>query len=143
EQSGGSLNLMTERNVDRQIGDTLLPASMVNNCVNPFYIILLTPFFAMMWDFLSKYKIEPNTPVKFGIAFLLLGAGYCFFVWGGKAGEANGFMPIWYFMLAYFLITAGELFLSPIGLSMVSKLSPVHMVGFTMGVWFLASGLGQ
>ena len=143
EQSGGSLNLMAERNVNMKVGATILPSAMVNNSVNPFYIIFLTPLFALMWDLLAKYKIEPNTPVKFGISFLLVAGGYYAFVLGGVVGASTGLMPLFYFMVGYFLITAGELFLSPIGLSMVTKLSPLHMLGFMMGVWFLASAYGH
>lgn len=143
EQSGGSLNLMAERNVNMQVGATLLPSAMVNNSINPFYIIFITPLFALMWDLLAKYKIEPNTPLKFGIAFLLLGAGYYVFVFGGKVGVASGYMPLVYFFLGYLCITCGELFLSPIGLSMITKLSPLQMVGYMFGVWFLASAFGH
>lgn len=143
EQSGGSLNLMAERNVDMHVFGHLLPSAMVNNAVNPFYIMLLTPFFAMMWDFLTSRHIEPNTPLKFGLAFLFLGGGYYLFVMGGTAGSATGYMPLIYFMLGYLVITTGELFLSPIGLSMITKLSPLQMVGFMMGLWFLASAFGQ
>lgn len=143
EQSGGALNLMAERNVNMQVGQTLLPSAMVNNSVNPFYIILLTPLFAIMWELLIKNKIEPSTPMKFGLAFLLLGCGYYVFTMGGKAGAATGLMPLWFFLLGYLFITSGELFLSPIGLSMVTKLSPGQMVGYMMGVWFLASAFGH
>ncbi|MCW5908202.1 MAG: peptide MFS transporter [Chitinophagales bacterium] len=143
EQSGGSLNLMAERNVDMRIGETLLPSAMVNNSVNPFYIIFLTPLFALMWDWLIRNNIEPTTPMKFGFAFVLLGAGYFVFTLGGKAGALTGLMPLWFFLLGYLLITSGELFLSPIGLSMVTKLSPAQMVGYMMGVWFLASAFGH
>src|SRR5687768_8171224 len=125
EQSGGSLNLMAERNVDMKVGTTILPSAMVNNSINPFYIIFLTPIFAVMWDVLAKYKIEPNTPMKFGIAFLLLAGGYLIFVMGGTVAGTTGLMPMIYFMLGYLLITSGELFLSPIGLSMVTKLAPM------------------
>lgn len=143
EQSGGSLNLMAEHNVNMMVGGTLLPSAMVNNSVNPFYIVLLTPLFAMMWELLIKYKLEPSTPMKFGISFLLLGAGYYMFMAGGKVGAATGLMPLAYFLLGYLLITSGELFLSPIGLSMVTKLSPTQIVGYMMGVWFLASAFGH
>lgn len=143
EQSGGSLNLMAERNVDMKVGATILPSAMVNNSINPFYIIFLTPLFALMWSFMAKRKIEPNTPMKFGIAFLLLAIGYFVFVMGGKVGAATGMMPLVYFMFGYFFITSGELFLSPIGLSMVTKLTPLQMVGFMMGVWFLATAFGH
>ena len=96
-----------------------------------------------MWGFLSRRRIEPSSPVKFGIAFLLLGAGYYLFLSGGKAGIETGLMPLWFFLAGYFCITAGELFLSPIGLSMISKLSPAKLVGLMMGVWFLASAFGH
>jgi POT family proton-dependent oligopeptide transporter len=143
EQSGGSLNLMALRNVDMHVGGNLLPSAMVNNSINPFYIILLSPLFAVMWKFLNRNNVEPNTPLKFGIAFVLLGIGYYVFTIGGKAGAASGFMPLIYFAAGYLLITSGELFLSPIGLSMVTKLSPSQMVGYMMGVWFLASAFGH
>jgi POT family proton-dependent oligopeptide transporter len=143
EQSGGSLNLMALRNVDMHVGGNLLPSAMVNNSINPFYIILLSPLLAVMWKFLNRNNVEPNTPLKFGIAFVLLGIGYYVFTIGGKAGAASGFMPLIYFAAGYLLITSGELFLSPIGLSMVTKLSPSQMVGYMMGVWFLASAFGH
>ncbi len=143
EQSGGSLNLMAERNVDMHVFGHELPSASVNNATNPFYIIFLTPLFAAMWTFLTRRNIEPNTPVKFGLAFLFVGAGYFTFYLGGQVGQATGFMPIAYFLLAYLIITTGELFLSPIGLSMITKLSPTQMVGFMMGMWFLATAFGQ
>ena len=143
EQSGGSLNLMAERNVDMTVFGHKLSSAMVNNAVNPFYIIFLTPLFAMMWTFMTKKKIEPSTPMKFGLAFIFLGAGYYIFFLGGAVGKATGMMPMIYFLLAYLVITTGELFLSPIGLSMITKLSPKQMVGFMMGLWFLASAFGQ
>ena len=143
EQSGGSLNLMSERNVDMRVFGHELPSAMINNAVNPFYIIFLTPLFAMMWTFMTRKKIEPSTPMKFGLAFLFLGAGYYLFYLGGIVGKETGLMPMIYFLLAYFVITTGELFLSPIGLSMITKLSPKQMVGFMMGMWFLASAFGQ
>ena len=81
--------------------------------------------------------------MKFGLAFLFLGAGYYLFVLGGVVGVVTGYMPLLYFMLGYLVITTGELFLSPIGLSMITKLTPAQMVGFMMGLWFLASAFGQ
>lgn len=143
EQAGGSLNLMAERNVDMTVSGTTLSSAMVNNSINPFYIIFLTPIFAILWNWLDKKNIKPNDPVKFGLAFLLLAAGYYVFVIGGNVGISTGYMPLTYFALGYFFITCGELFLSPIGLSMVTKLSPGKIVGFMMGTWFLASGLGH
>jgi len=122
---------------------TTLSSAMVNNSINPFYIIFLTPLFAMMWNWLDRKKLKPNDPVKFGLSFLLLGLGYYIFVLGGKKGAETGYMPLSFFAIGYFFYTCGELFISPIGLSMITKLSPAKIVGFMMGTWFLASGLGH
>jgi len=119
-----------------------LSSAMVNNSLNPFYIILLSPLFAFMWDWLQRRNLKPSDPVKFAIAFLLLGIGYLIFYLGGGVAQ-YGLMPLLYFCVAYLFITLGELFLSPIGLSMVTKLSPVKMVGFMMGAWFFASAYGH
>lgn len=143
EQSGGSLNLMAERNVDMTIMGYPLSSAMVNNSINPFYIILLSPLFAILWKKMDEHNIKPSDPVKFGLAFLLLGIGYYIFVAGGKSGAESGMMPLAYFAAGYFFITTGELFLSPVGLSMVTKLSPAKIVGFMMGTWFLASAFGH
>jgi POT family proton-dependent oligopeptide transporter len=143
EQSGGMLNLVADRNVDMKVGDTTLQSAMVNNALNPFFIILLTPIFAWMWGSLGRRNWLPAAPVKFGIAFLLMGLGYWVFLMGGKSGAASGMMPLIFFVAGYFFMTASELFLSPIGLSMVSKLSPGRMVGLMMGMWFLASAFGH
>ena len=122
---------------------TTLSSAMVNNSINPFYIIFLTPLFAMFWNWLDKKSLKPNDPIKFGLSFLLLALGYYIFVLGGKKGAATGYMPLTYFALGYLFYTCGELFISPIGLSMITKLSPAKIVGFMMGTWFLASGLGH
>lgn len=143
EQSGGSLNLMAERNVDMTVFGYKLSSAMVNNSINPFYIILISPLFAIMWRKLDEKNLKPSDPVKFGLAFLLLGIGYYIFVAGGKLGATTGNMPLTYFAAGYFFITCGELFLSPIGLSMITKLSPAKIVGFMMGTWFLASAFGH
>ena len=99
----------------------------------------------MFWTYADKNFSFMNIPVKFGLAFVLVALGYYVFFMGGVSGQENqsGLMPLYYFMMAYFFITLGELFISPIGLSMITKLSPVNMVGFMMGVWFLASALGH
>lgn len=145
EQAGGSLNLMAERNVDFKLGATQLSSAMMNNSVNPFYIIFLTPLLGMFWTYADKNFKFINIPIKFGFSFILVALGYYVFFLGGVTGMSNqsGLMPLYYFMLAYFFITLGELFISPIGLSMITKLSPANMVGFMMGIWFLASALGH
>lgn len=142
EQGGGSLNLFTERNVDLKVFDFELSSAAVNNGINPLYIILLSPLFAWLWTSLSSRRLEPNTPMKFAISFIFLAAGFYTFVIGGKASP-DGIVSIWYFALGYFLLSIGELCLSPVGLSMVTKLSPAKLVGLMMGAWFLASAMGQ
>jgi POT family proton-dependent oligopeptide transporter len=143
EQAGGALNLMAERNVDMTIGTTTLSSAMINNSINPFYIIFLTPIFALMWNWLDVKNLKPNDPLKFGLSFVFLAIGYFAFVYGGIQGKSSGYMPLFYFALGYLFITIGELFISPIGLSMITKLSPTRIVGFMMGTWFLASAMGH
>lgn len=138
EQGGGSLNLYTERNVNT-LG---LGAAALNNSINPFYIILLSFPFAWMWYNLAKKDKEPSDPMKFSLAFLQLGLGFFIFVIGAKLAF-NGTVSFFWYALGYLLLTTGELCLSPIGLSMITKLSPPKFTGMMMGFWFLASALGQ
>ena len=138
EQGGGSLNLYTERNVNT-FG---LPAAAVNNFINPFYIILLSFPFAWLWLKLGKSGKEPSTPMKFMLSFLQLGFGFFIFVVGAKLA-LNGQVSFFWYALGYLLLTTGELCISPIGLSMITKLSPTKYTGMMMGFWFLASALGQ
>lgn len=138
EQSGGSLNLYASRNVEM----FNLSSAAINNAVNPFFILVLTfPVAYIMLNLASKNK-EPSTPSKFALSFLFLGLGYCWFYFGGIITD-TGKISLIYFVLAYMFITTGELFLSPIGLSMVTKLSPEKFTGMMMGYWFLASAMGQ
>ncbi|MBX7224868.1 MAG: peptide MFS transporter [Chitinophagales bacterium] len=139
EQGGGSLNLFAARNVN-MLG---MSSAAINNFINPFYIILLGFPMAALWMYLSKIKKEPSTPLKFSISFLLLGIGFYIFVVGGMMAKNTGMVSLFYFAAGYFLITVGELCISPIGLSMTTKLSPSKFGGFMMGYWFLASAMGQ
>lgn len=142
EQGGGSLNLYTERNVNLNIlGVQFNPAS-VNNTLNPLLVILLSPIFALLWPALERKKLNPSTPLKFVFGLVLLSLGFYTFVIGGTQAQA-GIVPIAYFVLGYLFLSAGELCLSPIGLSMVTNLSPARLVGMMMGAWFLASAMGQ
>jgi POT family proton-dependent oligopeptide transporter len=139
EQGGGSLNLFTERNVNT-FG---MPAAAINNFINPFYIILLSFPFAWMWLWLSNKNKEPSTSMKFSISFFQLGLGFLLFVVGAKLALADGHVSFFWYALGYLLLTTGELCISPIGLSMITKLSPTKYTGMMMGFWFLASALGQ
>ena len=138
EQGGGSLNLYTERNVNT-FG---FPAASINNFINPFYIILLSFPFAWWWLWLSQRDKEPSTPMKFSLSFFQLGLGFLLFVVGAKLA-LNGRVDFHWYALGYLLLTTGELCISPIGLSMITKLSPPKFTGMMMGFWFLASALGQ
>ncbi|MCC6582705.1 MAG: peptide MFS transporter [Chitinophagales bacterium] len=138
EQGGGSLNLYTERNVNT-FG---MPAAAINNFINPFYIILLSFPFAWMWLKLANMDKEPSTPMKFTLSFLQLGLGFFLFVVGAKLA-LNGQVSFFWYAFGYLLLTTGELCISPIGLSMITKLSPPKFTGMMMGFWFLASALGQ
>src|SRR5699024_9364964 len=107
--------------------------------LNVFFISTLAIPFARLWVWLDKKKLNPNTSYKFAYALMLVGLGFGALVLGGKlSGDAGKVAAIW-LVLAYFFHTCGELSLSPIGLSVVTKLSPQKIVGFMMGVWFLAT----
>ena len=142
EQGGGSLNLYTERNVDLNIAGVEFNPASVNNTLNPLLVILLSPLFAYLWPALQRQRLNPSTPLKFVFGLFLLGLGFYTFVWGGQNAQ-SGIVPLGYFVLGYLFLSAGELCLSPIGLSMVTNLSPARLVGMMMGAWFLASAMGQ
>ena len=138
EQAGSSLNLFTDRSVDRVVFGYEIPASVFQS-LNAFFIFTLAPFFSMMWIWLARNGWEPNTPAKFALGILQVGLGFLVLVLGASmAGEGN-LTPLVWIVMIYLLHTMGELCLSPVGLSMVTKLSVTRVVGMMMGVWFLAS----
>lgn len=143
EQGGGALNLYALRNVDMNLFGIDLPSTAVNNFINPAFIVIFGVLFTWIWKVLGERNLEPSTPLKFGLGLIQLGLGFYVFVIGGQMAGDNGLVSLAYFALGYLLLSTGELCISPIGLSMVTKLSPLKIVGFVMGVWFLASGLGQ
>ncbi|MDP5106591.1 MAG: hypothetical protein NWQ31_10540 [Polaribacter sp.] len=103
-----------------------------------FIIILAIPI-SLLWGYLSKRKMNPRTPYKFGLGLLLAGLSfYILSISGGSANE-NGMVPFYYLFAMYFIISVGELFMSPVGLSKITDLSPKNIVSFMMGVWFLSS----
>lgn len=138
EQAGSSMSLFADRIVDRQIGGTTIAASQLQS-VNPAFIILLAPVFARLWLKLAGWGREPSTSLKFALALLQVGAGFIALVIGIQQVSAQGSVALGWLILAYFLHTTGELCLSPVGLSMVTRLSVPRVVGLMMGVWFLAS----
>lgn len=137
EQAYTSLNLFADRVMDRSIGESTVPTAWYLS-LNAMFIVMFAPIFAWIWVTLGKKKLNPNAAVKFGLALLFVGLGFGALVMGIKVSEVGKVSMIW-LILAYLLHTWGELCLSPVGLSYVTKLSPVKMVGFMMGVWFLAT----
>lgn len=144
EQAGGSLSLFAANNLDDKIlGSITLDPNGVNNAANSLFVILFAPLIGLIWIWMAKRKIEPNTVVKFGLGFLFLGiAFYAFYACRFFATDL-GIASLDVFTVAYFVVTLGELCLSPIGLSIMTKLSPTRLQGLMMGMWFLASAYGQ
>ncbi len=144
EQSGGSLSLFAANNLDdKLLGTFTLSTNGVNNAANSLFVIIFAPIVGLVWLGLAKKKIEPNTVVKFGMGFLFLALAFYTFYSTRFFLNAAGKASLDVFTLAYLIITFGELCLSPIGLSIMTKLSPARLQGVMMGMWFLASAYGQ
>ena len=143
EQSGGSLSLFALNNLqDNLVGVTIDP-NVVNNTSNSVFVIVFSALIGLVWLWMAKRKIEPNTIIKFGLGFLFLALAFYVFYATRFFTDVNGKTSLNVFTLAYFIITLGELCLSPIGLSIMTKLAPKHLWGVMMGMWFLASAYGQ
>ncbi len=147
ELAGSAVNLFADQKVDRTItwfGKAIeLKASLLTASINPAYIILLGIPFAKLWVWLNRKSMEPSSPLKFGLGLIQLGAGFFAFYMGGLQAGENGRCSLIWLCLGFFLHTTGELCLSPVGLSTITKLSPARLVSTFMGVWFLASALGN
>ncbi|MFT9099944.1 MAG: oligopeptide:H+ symporter [Zymomonas mobilis subsp. pomaceae] len=141
EQAGSSLNMFTDRYTDRHIFGIEIATSMFQS-LNSIYIILLAPLAAMLWTFLGKYNREPSTFFKFGLGLIGLGTGFLVLVAGSYAAK-QGFVPVLFIFLIYLCHTIGELCLSPVGLSAVTKLSPSNMTGLMVGTWFFSTAFGE
>lgn len=143
EQSGGSLALVASEHTSHEMMGMNLDPNEVNNAANSLFVIIFSPLFGLFWLWLSKRNAEPNTVIKFGLGFIFLaGAFYVFHTLIDYAGN-DGVSSLAVFTFAYLVITVGELCLSPIGLSAMTKLAPKRMFGIIMGMWFLASAYGQ
>jgi POT family proton-dependent oligopeptide transporter len=129
-------------NVGMGIGGEETPASVLQ-AANPIYILVFGVVFTMLWPFLAERGIDPSTPVKFGLGLLQLGLGFVAVWYGAQQSNSVGMVAVPWLLLAYLLHTTGELCLSPIGLSMVTKLSPKQIVSTVMGAWFLATAFSQ
>jgi POT family proton-dependent oligopeptide transporter len=138
EQSGGSLSLYTDKYVDRQG----VPTSLFQS-INPIYIVLFGPMFAALWLWLGKRGREPSAPAKFGIALLQVGFSFLLFAWGARSGGAAAMTPVIFVFLIYLFQTTAELCLSPVGLSAMTRLAPIHLASFIMGAWFYMTAVGN
>lgn len=143
EQSGGSLSLFAKDNLHENLLFFNIDPNVVNNSSNSFFVVLFSPLLGLLWLGLAKRKIEPNAVVKFGLGFLFLAGAFYLFYYTRFFMDENGKTSLDVFTLAYLVITFGELCLSPIGLSLMTKLSPKPLWGVMMGMWFLASAYGQ
>lgn len=141
EQSGGSLSIFAAKNLNKDLLG--LDPNGVNNSGGAFFIIFLAPLLGLLWIWMSKKKIEPNTIIKFGLGFIFLGLGYYVLFATRLFADLQGITSLNFFTLALLVITLGELCLSPIGLSIMTKLSTKNLQGMMMGMWFLASAYGQ
>lgn len=143
ELAGSALTLFAERSTDRHIGfGQIMPAGSVQ-AFNPIFIVLMAPFFAGLWVRLARRKLEPSIPVKFAIALVLVGLGFLIVVFGASFADSQFRVSIVWLMLLYLVHSIGELCLSPVGLSMITKLSIARIVGLMMGVWFLGTSMAN
>ncbi|MEX2302544.1 MAG: peptide MFS transporter [Bryobacterales bacterium] len=142
EQAGSSMNLFARDLTDRMVGGMEMPASWLQN-VNPVLIIVLAPVFGFLWTWLAQRKAHPSAPTKFGLGLLGLSMGFFVLSWGSANASVTSRVSMSWLVVTYFLHTAGELCLSPVGLSSMTKLAPRGRVGQMMGVWFIAAALGN
>ena len=138
EQAGGSMNLFTDRFVDR--GG--VPAGIFQS-INPIYIILLAPLFAGLWQWLGRKGKEPSAPAKFGLAIIQMGFANLVLVWGAEAFGIAAMTPVYLVFLYYLLATTAELCLSPVGLSAMNRLAPKFLASLIMGAWFYMTAVGN
>ena len=142
EQAGTTLNLFADRDSDNSIGAWEFPSSWYQS-LNSLFIIALAPVFAWLWVWLARRRREPSSPAKFGVGLVLVAAGFAVLAVGAVLAEQGvKVSPMW-LVVTYLLHTLGELSLSPVGLSCMSRLAPVRIGGVIMGVWFLATSVGN
>ena len=139
EQAGSSLTLFAEQQCDRTIGDWEMPTTWFQS-INPIVVVLFAPIMATLWETLAKHNMEPSSPRKQAMGLALLSLGYFVIAYGTYGINVGGQKAaMWWLVALYFIHTIGELSLSPIGLSMVNKLSPAHLASLLMGVWFMSN----
>ncbi|MCC6372689.1 MAG: peptide MFS transporter [Bacteroidia bacterium] len=143
EQSGGSLSLFAANNLGSTMLGLNLDPNGVNNAANSLFVICFAALMGLLWVWMGKRKMEPNTIVKFGLGFLFLAGGFYIFYFTRFFSNEQGVTSLGVFTMGWFVITFGELSLSPIGMGVMTKLSPKKLQAVIMGMWFLASAYGQ
>ncbi|MDQ1538859.1 MAG: proton-dependent oligopeptide transporter, family [Actinomycetota bacterium] len=142
EQAGSSMNLFAEKLTNRNIMGWEMPTTWLQN-VNPIFIIILAPVFGYLWTFLARRNRNPSIPMKFALGLLGLSTGFFVLAWGSAGATKEGSVAISWLVVTYFLHTVGELCLSPVGLSSITKLAPRDRISQMMGLWFVATALGN
>ena len=142
EQAASSLTLFADRNTTLELFGIFVSAPQTQN-FNPITIVIFAPIMSWLWIWLSKRGWEPSIQVKFGIALLLVGLGFVILSWSTGTANADFRVALWWLVLTYFLHSIAELCISPVGLSMITKLSIARVVGMMMGVWFLSISIGE
>jgi POT family proton-dependent oligopeptide transporter len=142
EQAGSSMNVFAKESTDRFVFGFEFPATWFQS-VNPAVIVLFAPVFAWLWTWLDARKMQPRTPTKFGLGLILLATGFVFMVIAGLKVQDGGKAAAYWLLLAYTFHTFGELCLSPVGLSMVTKLAPIKIRSLMMGVWFTSNAISN
>lgn len=141
EQLGGSLLLFTEYNVDREMFGMTLPSTW-SQSLNPVFIIILSPLLASFWSKMGQRNLEPMAPFKFFIGFIVSGVGFYFFLLGIQS-HTEGLVNMWWLVAGTAFFTLGELFVSPVGLSMVTRLAPARLGSLLMGAYFFSTGFSH
>jgi POT family proton-dependent oligopeptide transporter len=143
EQAGSSLTLFADRNTDLSVFGLFSISAGQTQFFNAAFIVLLAPLFSMLWNGLARRGLEPPIPIKFGAALMGVGAGFLFLVWGAQFAGPDFKVGLWWLAGLYLIHSVAELCISPVGLSMITKLSIARIVGMMMGVWFLSIAVAQ
>jgi proton-dependent oligopeptide transporter, POT family len=142
EQAGSTLNLFADRNTATVMLGWAFPSSWFQS-LNSLFLIIFAPIFAVLWIRLGQRRTEPSSPAKFALGLLLVGAGFAILIWAARMAEQGVLVSPMWLTATYLLHTWGELCLSPVGLSAMTKLAPARIAGLMMGVWFLATSVGN
>jgi len=143
EQAGSSLTLFADRNTDLSVFGLFTMSAGQTQFFNAFFIVLLAPVFSIMWNAMGRRGLEPSIPVKFAVALVGVGLGFLVLVWGAQYAGPDFKVSVWWLALLYLIHSMAELCISPVGLSMITKLSIARVVGLMMGVWFLSTSCAQ